>query len=336
VPAGSNEQIRAVKAAGMRIVELLEENVRPSDILTRDAFENAIRVGLAVSGSTNQVLHLIAIAREAGVDVGFDDFDRLSRSTPTLVKLAPSGPWGVTDLHHAGGVPAVMRELGPAVHADARSVAGVKAGDICAAAAVRRAEVVTSASDPAGAEGSLFILRGTLAPEGAVVKASGVAPAMWDFTGIARVFEDEESAIEAILKGGVAAGSVIVIRNEGPSGGPGMREMLGATSALVGTGLSEQVALVTDGRFSGATHGPAIGYVCPEAARGGPIGLIRDGDRIVINLPQRRLDLDVPAEELDRRRAQYVPPTPTVTRGYLKFYSQHVSSAADGAVMPRW
>jgi dihydroxy-acid dehydratase len=335
LPAGSNAQIRAAKHTGMRIVELLRENIRPSDILTQDAFENALRVALAVSGSTNLVLHLIAMAKEAGARIDFDAIDRLSRETPTLAKLAPSGPWGVTELGDAGGVPAVFRELGGLIHPDALTVSGKTVGELADAARVVNREVITSRQSPAAPEGAIFILRGSLAPDGAVVKASGVTSSMWQFTGTARVFENEETAITAILAGDITPGSVIVIRNEGPKGGPGMRELLGATSAVVGMGLSDSVALVTDGRFSGASHGPMIGYVGPEAARGGPIALVHDGDRIVIDLRQRRLDLEVSPEELEKRRASYVPPAPNVTRGYLKFYSDHVAPAHEGAVLPR-
>jgi dihydroxy-acid dehydratase len=335
IPAGSNAQLRAAKAAGARIVELVRDGIAPSTILTREAFENAIRVGLAVSGSTNQVLHLIAIAREAGIEIGLEDFDRLGRTTPTLVKLAPSGEVGVTDLDRAGGIPAVQRELGELMHRDARTVSGATVGEIVDRAVTRDREVITSAAAPAGADGALRILRGTLAPDGAVVKSSGVAEEMLRFTGTAAVFEDEETAIEAILSGAVTAGTVVIIRNEGPAGGPGMREMLGATAALMGMGLGDSVALVTDGRFSGATRGPAIGYVGPEAARGGPIRLVQDGDVIHIDMDARRLDLDVEPAELERRAGEYSPRPPRITRGYLSFYARHVAPASEGAVLPR-
>ncbi|WP_407530021.1 dihydroxy-acid dehydratase [Methylobacterium oryzisoli] len=334
--AGSNAQLRAAQATGMQIMRLLEEDVRPSSLLTSAAFENAMRVGMAVGGSTNMVLHMIAMAREAGVDVSFETWDRLSRDTPTLVKLAPSGPWGVTELGEAGGVPAVMKALGPLLRREARSVAGPTIGEIADAATILDSTCIHTVANPVEAEGSLYILRGTLAPGGAVVKVSGVARAMWDVTLTARVFEAEEEAIEALRAGRIGPGTCIVIRNEGTKGGPGMREMLGATSALIGAGLGESCALVTDGRFSGATHGPAIGYVTPEAARGGPIALVEDGDRIAIDLDGRRLDLLVPADTLERRRAAYAAPAPRVSRGYLKFYADHVAPASEGAVMPRF
>jgi dihydroxy-acid dehydratase len=335
LPAGSNAQLRAAKAAGARIVELVKEGITPSTILTREAFENAIRIGLAVSGSTNQVLHLIAIGREAGIEIGLEDFDRLGRTTPTLVKLAPSGDAGVTDLDRAGGIPAVQRELGELMHLGARTVSGATVGEIAERAVTRDRGVITSAAQPAAPDGALRILRGTLAPDGAVVKSSGVVEQMLRFTGTAAVFEDEETAIDAILSGVVTAGTVVIIRNEGPAGGPGMREMLGATAALMGMGLGDCVALVTDGRFSGATRGPAIGYVGPEAARGGPIRLVQDGDIIQIDMDARRLDLDVDPAELERRAASYQPPPPRITRGYLAFYAEHVAPASAGAVLPR-
>lgn len=335
LPAGSNAQLRAAKYTGMRIMELLAEDIRPSRILTQGAFENAIRVGLAVGGSTNMVLHMIAMAQEAGVDVSFDTFDRLSRETPTLVKLAPSGPWGVTEMGAAGGVPALLKALGGLIQGDCLTVSGMTVAEIASAAEIANPDCIHAAEQPVEAEGSLFILKGSLAPGGAVVKASGVAPSMWKVRLTARVFEDEEAAIDALRKGEIQPGTCLIIRNEGTKGGPGMREMLGATSAVMGAGLGETCALVTDGRFSGATHGPAIGYVTPEAARGGPIGLVADGDPIEIDLAARRLDLDVSASELETRRAAYVARAPKVTRGYLKFYADQVAPASEGAVLPR-
>lgn len=336
LPASSNYQLRAAKYTGMRIMDLLKEDIRPSKILTKQAFENAMRVGMAVGGSTNMVLHMIAMAHEAGIDIDFDTWDKLSKTTPTLVKLAPSGPWGVTDLNEAGGVPAVMKSLGDRIHRDALTVSGKTAGEIVDEAEIKNPECIRSEANPVEDEGSLYILKGSLAPDGAVVKASGVAKSMWDVTLKARVFEDEETAIDAIRANEIEPGTCVIIRNEGTKGGPGMREMLGATSAIMGAGLGETCALVTDGRFSGATHGPAIGYVTPEAARGGPIAVVRDGDDIIINLEQRKMDIGVSAEELAKRFESYVAPEPRVKRGYLKFYSEHVAPASEGAVMPRF
>ncbi|WP_292418375.1 dihydroxy-acid dehydratase [Mesorhizobium sp.] len=336
LPAGSNYQLRAAKYTGMRVMDLVRDDVRPSKILTREAFENAMRVGMAVGGSTNMVLHFMAMAKEAGVDVSFDSWDELSRTTPTLVKLAPSGPWGVTEFNDAGGVPAVLKALGARVNRSALTASGKTAGEIVDEASIENAEVIHTDSDPVEPEGSLFILKGSLAPGGAVVKASGVAKSMWKTTLKARVFEEEEGAIDALRAGTVEPGTCIVIRNEGTKGGPGMREMLGATSALMGAGLGETCALVTDGRFSGATHGPAIGYVTPEAARGGVIAVVRDGDEIRIDLAARKLDLNVPQAEIDARWKTHVALEPRIKRGYLKFYSEHVAPASEGAVMPRF
>lgn len=333
IPAGSPLQKRVAQAVGSRAVELVRENIRPSSILTRNAFENALRVVLSVGGSTNLVLHLIAMAREAGITLTFDDIDAIGRSTPTVAKIAPSGPWGVTDLDAAGGVPAVMRRLQMVLHGETRNVSGQTTAEIIASAPEEPNEVLPE--KPHDAEGAIFILKGTLAPEGCVVKVSGVKPDMWSFSGAARVFDDEEAAIAFILSGAIAQPTVIVIRYEGPRGGPGMREMLGATSALVGLGADDRCMLVTDGRFSGATHGPAIGYVTPEAASGGPIAIVQDGDRITVDLRARRLDLDVTGSEVELRRARLTPRAPNVTRGYLKFYSDHVAPATEGAVLPR-
>ena len=335
LPAGSNYQIRAAKYAGMQIMDLLREDVRPSEILSPEAFENAMRVGLAVGGSTNMVLHMIAMAKEAGVEVSFDTWDRLSRETPTLVKLAPSGPWGVTDLGEAGGVPAVMKALGNLIHPDTQTVSGKTTGEVIAQATIENPECIRERRNPVEKDGSIYILRGSLAPGGAVVKASGVSPEMWQAVLPARVFENEEGAIDALRNGEISPGTCVVIRNEGTRGGPGMREMLGATSALMGAGLGNSCALVTDGRFSGATHGPAIGYVTPEAARDGPIALVEDGDLILIDLWERRIELEVAPDVLAQRRRNHTPRPSPVSRGYLKHYAEHVAPASEGAVMPR-
>ncbi|MDE0433016.1 MAG: dihydroxy-acid dehydratase [Bryobacterales bacterium] len=334
-PAGSNYQLRAAKYTGMRIMDLVKQDLRPSKILTRGAFVNAMRVGLAVGGSTNMVLHMIAMAKEAGIEVSFDTWDRLSRETPTLVKLAPSGPWGVTELGEAGGTPAVMKALGDLILPDASTVSGKTTGELIAQAEIENPECIRDRCNPVEPDGAIYILKGSLAPGGAVVKASGVSRDMWDVSLPARVFEDEESAIDALRYNDISPGSCVVIRNEGTRGGPGMREMLAATSALMGAGLGNSCALVTDGRFSGATHGPAIGYVTPEAARGGTIAVVEDGDPIRIDLAERRLDLEVAPEVLTERRRHHIPQPARVSRGYLKHYAEHVAPASEGAVMPR-
>ncbi len=335
LPAGSNYQLRAAKYTGMRILELLRKDVRPSSILTPNAFKNAMRAGMAVGGSTNMVLHMMAMAYEAGVSVDFDLWDQLSRETPTLVELAPSGPWGVTDLGEAGGVPALMKALGDRIDGSALTVSGATVAEVAAAATIENPDCIRTLDDPVDADGSLYILKGSLAPDGAVVKVSGVARVLWEVTLSARVFEDEESAIAAIRGGEIEPGTCIVIRNEGTKGGPGMREMLGATSAVIGAGLGESCALVTDGRFSGATHGLAVGYVTPEAARGGAIAVVRDGDKVRIDLAKRKLDLMLEPAEIEMRFANRVPPEPKVARGYLKFYADHVAPASEGAILPR-
>ena len=281
------------------------------------------------------VLHTIAMASEAGVKIDFDTWDKLSRVSPTLCKLAPSGPWGVTELGEAGGVPAVLKALGGLANGDCITVSGKTVGELADAASIENPDCIRTADDPVDAEGSLYILKGSLAPDGAVVKASGVAKSMWKADLTARVFEDEEAAIDAVRADEIKDGTCIIIRNEGTKGGPGMREMLGATSAVMGAGLGETCALVTDGRFSGATHGPAIGYVTPEAARGGAIGIVKDGDIVHVDLENRKLDLMVSEDEMAARFEAYVAPEPRVTRGYLKFYSEHVAPASEGAVMPR-
>jgi len=334
-PAGSNYQLRAAKYTGMKIMELVRDNLRPSDILTRYSFENAMRVGLAVGGSTNMVLHMIAMAREAGVGLSFDTWDRLSRETPTLVKLAPSGSWGVTELGEAGGTPAVMKALGDLIHPDSLTVSGKTTGELMEQAEIENPECIRDRGNPVERDGSIYILKGSLAPGGAVVKASGVSRNMWDAVLPAHVFEDEEGAIDALRNNMISRGTCVVIRNEGTKGGPGMREMLGATSALMGAGLGDSCALVTDGRFSGATHGPAIGYVTPEAARGGPIAIVEDGDPIRIDLAGRRLDLEVAPDVLAERLRTHQPMPARVSRGYLKHYAEHVAPASQGAVMPR-
>lgn len=335
LPAGSNYQLRMAKYTGQRIVELLRDDVKPGSIITEQALHNAIRVSLAVGGSTNMVLHSIAIGREAGIPITFDTWDELSRTTPTLVKLAPSSDIGVTELNAAGGIPAVLDHLGVLIDGDCRTVSGSTVADIRSRVDHTGSTIIAALDQPVEEEGAVYILKGSLAPDGAVIKVSGVVKSMWQCTLKAAVFESEEAAIEALRQQVIQPGTCVVIRNEGTKGGPGMREMLGATSALMGAGLGHTCALVTDGRFSGATHGPAIGYVTPEAARGGVIAVVRDGDSIAIDLPARRIDLLVPEAELQQRWEHYVAPEPTVTRGYLKFYSEHVAPASEGAVLPR-
>jgi dihydroxy-acid dehydratase len=337
VPAVSADRVRLGKNAGFRVMELLEKNITPRDIFTENALANAVTVDMALGCSTNTVLHLPAIAAEAGLSLGLDVFDSISKRTPVLCKLSPAGSHHVEDLHWAGGIPAVMNELLGAgmIDPDARTVTGKTVGENLKAlkASVRNKEVIKSPSDPYSKEGGIAILRGTLAPQGAVVKQSAVDPSMMVRTGTARVFENEEASVAAILGGSIKPGDVVVIRYEGPIGGPGMREMLTPTSTIAGMGLGGDVALVTDGRFSGGTRGAAIGHICPEAAEGGPISLVREGDRIEIDIPARKLNLLVDQDELDRRAKEPKPAPKVPTSPLLRRYSRLVSSASTGAVL---
>jgi len=341
IPAVAAARIRLAKQAGMKVMELLERDIKPRDIMTPAAFANALTVDMALGCSTNTVLHVPAIAREAGVEIKLESLNEISARTPHLVTLSPgiADPetglrYHIQDLDEAGGVPAVMAALlrrglldGSAITATGRTVAENVAG-----ARIRRPEVIRD-EQPYHDWGGLAILFGNLAPAGAVVKQSAVEPEAWKFSGPARVFDGEDAAVRALLDGKVKKGEVIVIRNEGPRGGPGMREMLVATATVSGMGWGKDVALITDGRFSGATRGAAVGHVSPEAADGGPIGLLRDGDVIVIDMPARRLDVDISDEELARRRREWKPAEPTVKDGYLSRYARTVSSANEGAVV---
>jgi len=334
VPAVAAARLRLAKQAGMQVMRLIQEGLLPRQIMTAAAFENAIAVDMAIGGSTNTVLHLPAIAHEAGVALPLERFDEISSRTPYLVKLSPTGPHHLQDLDEAGGIPAVMAELlrHGRLHGDTHTVTGKPVAENLSDAQPLT-DVIRPANDPYRPDGGIVIMRGNLAPEGAVVKAAAVLPQMAHHRGPARVFEGEEAAMVAILDGGVKAGDVVVIRGEGPRGGPGMREMLMPTSALAGMGLDDRVALLTDGRFSGATRGSAIGHVCPEAATGGPIALIHNGDEVEIDIPAKRLTLHVTEEELARRREAWQPPAPKVTSGYLARYAARVSSAERGAIV---
>jgi dihydroxy-acid dehydratase len=326
-------QLRAAKETGMQIMRLIESGVTPSKIITREALQNAIRTSVAIGGSTNSVLHTLAIANEADVAIGLEDFEELSRQTPYLSHLGPSGPYGLEQLHDAGGIPAVLKELGPRIDGECATVTGKSLDENLSHVEVLDRAVIRSSSDPISATGSLAILTGSLAPEGSVVKWSAVDSSILRFEAKATVFESMEEALRSLYDGRIAEGSVVVIRHEGPRGGPGMREMLAPTSAIEGMGLAEKVALVTDGRFSGATRGLAIGHVAPEAAVGGPIALVEHGDLIVIDVPHRKIDLIVEPDELERRRRAWAPPEPKVAKGYLHRYSRLVQSASKGAVL---
>jgi dihydroxy-acid dehydratase len=333
IPATDPEKTEAAEQVGAMVMDLVRAGTRPSELLTRDAFENAIAAIAATGGSTNGVLHLLAIAREVGVPLTIDDFDTISARTPIVADLKPAGRYVAADLHRAGGVGLVARELVRAglVHEDAPGVDGHTLGEVATAVLERPGQdVVVSWETPLKPTGGLAILRGSLAPEGSVVKLAGHE--RLHHTGPARVFDSEEACFAAVKARTIEPGDVVVIRYEGPAGGPGMREMLHVTAALVGEGLGDEVALLTDGRFSGATHGLMVGHIAPEAARGGPIATVREGDTIVLDVESRRLDLDVPAEELERRLAEWTPPAPRYISGVFAKYAAHVSSASEGAV----
>jgi dihydroxy-acid dehydratase len=334
IPAVYSDRIRLAKESGRKVMELLKKGITPRKIATKKAFENAIAVDMALGCSTNTVLHLMAIAKEAEVKLSLKTFDEISRKTPVLAKLIPAGPHSVADLHHAGGIPAVMKELSKigVIHTGVKTVTGKTWKSILAEAKVFDHEVIRPVEDPYAKEGGIAILYGNLAPEGAVVKTSGVIPKMMKHEGPAKVFNSEEEAYNAILGGKIKPGDVVVIRYEGPKGGPGMREMLSPTSAIIGMGLGDSVALITDGRFSGGTHGACVGHVSPEAAEGGPIALIENGDIIEINIPERKLELKVSPEELEKRRKKWRPPVKKL-KGILKKYYSLVGSGAGGAVL---
>ena len=329
--AVSADKVRIGYASGQRIVQLVEQNVTARKILTREAIENGIRVDMALGGSTNTVLHIPAIAREADVDLPLEVFDVISRSTPHICSITPGGDYFMEDLEFAGGIPAVLKVLAPKLN-NTLTVSGQTILEVARAAERYDEDIIRDLDKAYHPEGGIAILRGNLAPGGAVVKQSAVPEKMWEFEGEARVYDSEEEAMKAIMGKKVKPGNVIVIRYEGPKGGPGMREMLSPTATVVGLGLSESVALLTDGRFSGGTRGPCIGHISPEAAEGGPIAIVRNGDRIRINIQDRRVDLLVPEPEVESRLAQWQKPSPKVTRGWLARYIQHVTSAGKGAV----
>ena len=334
-PAVSAARIRLAKQAGMQVMELLEKNIRPRDIVTEQSVHNAVAADMALGGSTNTTLHLPAVFGEAELSLSLDIFDDISRKTPNICKLSPAGTQHIEDLHRAGGIPAVMNELARAglLHTNLPTVTGKTVGENIEGREILDAEVIRPVSDPFSKEGGIAVLKGNVAPDGCVVKRSAVAPEMLMHTGPARVFDCEEDALEAIYGGRINPGDVVVIRYEGPKGGPGMREMLNPTSAIMGSGLGGCVALITDGRFSGATRGAAIGHVSPEAAVGGPIGLLEEGDMLTIDIPANTISVDLTNEELARRRAAWKPRAPRITTGYLARYAKLVTSGMSGAVL---
>lgn len=335
IPAVSAARQRLAKLAGLKVMDLLHKNLRPRNIATINAFKNAMAVDMALGCSTNTVLHLPAIAHEAGIELNLDLFNTISDQTPHLCFLSPAGPHHLEDLDAAGGVPAVISELTKLGIIDTQvlTVTGQKLTQNLRGIKVKDYTVIRSIKDPYHKEGGLAILRGNLAPKGAVVKQSAVAPEMMVNEGTAIVFDSEEEAMEGILKGRVRPGHVVVVRYEGPKGGPGMREMLSPTSAIAGMGLDKEVALITDGRFSGGSRGAAIGHVSPEAAEGGLIALVKNGDKILIDIPKKKLTLLVDKEEINRRRQAWRPPEPKIKTGYVARYAQMVTSAGTGAIL---
>ena len=335
IPAVYSERIRLAKHAGMEIMELVEKNIRPRDIMTAEAFRNALIVDMALGCSTNTMLHLPAIAHEAGVELNLDMANELSAITPNLCHLAPAGPTYMEDLNEAGGVYAVMKELSKKnlLNLDLITVTGKTVGENIKDAYNKNPEVIRPVENPYSQTGGIAVLKGNLAPDSGVVKRSAVVPEMMVHEGPARVFDCEEDAIDAIRGGRIVAGDVVVIRYEGPKGGPGMREMLNPTSAIAGMGLGSSVALITDGRFSGASRGASIGHVSPEAAVGGPIALVKEGDIISINIPENTLNVRISDEEMAKRRAEWQPREPKVTTGYLARYHELVTSGNRGAIL---
>ena len=335
IPAVYSERIRLAKHAGMKVMELLEKNIRPRDILTEKAFENALTVDMALGCSTNTMLHLPAIAHEAGVELNMDIANEISAKTPNLCHLAPAGPTYMEDLNEAGGVYAVMNELSKKglLYEDQITVTGKTVGENIKDVHNLNPEVIRPIDNPYMAQGGIAVLKGNIAPDTGIVKQSAVVPEMMVHEGPARVFDCEEDAIKAIKGGDIVPGDVVVIRYEGPKGGPGMREMLNPTSAIAGMGLGDSVALITDGRFSGASRGASIGHVSPEAAVGGPIALIEEGDIIKIDIPNNSLNVDVSDEELAKRKEKWQPREPKITDGYLRRYAALVTSGNRGAVL---
>jgi dihydroxy-acid dehydratase len=330
--ASSSRKRRLAFASGEQVVRLVEAGVTPRNIMTKMAFENAVHVDMALGGSTNTVLHLTAIANEAGVNLDLDLFDRISSQVPQLCSLLPGGKYFLEDLDFAGGIPAVMKRIQSQLH-DLPTVSGKKVSQILEEAEIFDEDIIRPLSNPYNSEGGIVIMRGNLAPLGAVIKQVGLTDQMKKFEGRAKVFDSEEAAMAAIMGERILPGDVVVIRYEGPKGGPGMREMLSPTSVLMGLGLGETVGLITDGRFSGGTRGPCIGHISPEAMEGGPIAILQDGDIISIDIPRRSLQVKLSEQEIQDRLAKWKPPQPKITEGWLARYSKFVTSANTGAVL---
>ena len=335
IPAVDARRVSLAYEAGRQVMSVLSQNLLPKDIITKESVYNAFAVDMALGGSTNSVLHLMAIAYEAGVDFRLSSVNEISQRIPHISKISPASDYHIEDLDLAGGIPAVMQEISRHLNSKAKTVSGKSLAETIKGAKVKNREIIRSLSSPYSATGGLAVLFGNLAPEGGVVKSAAVAPEMLVHQGPARVFDDEEAATTAIMKEKIKPGEVVVIRYEGPKGGPGMREMLTPTSLLSGMGMDKEVALITDGRFSGATRGSAIGHVSPEAASGGPIAVVKDGDIIKIDIPARKLEIEINEAEMSKRLARLPKFEPKVKEGYLKRYAEKVSSASSGAVFAR-
>ncbi len=330
-PAVEAAKLRIAEESGERVAALAKEDITARDIITPQSIHNAIAVDMALGGSTNSSLHITAIAHEAGINIPVDTYDEVSRNTPHISNLRPGGEYFMEDLYHAGGIPAVLKRLGSLIK-DAPTVSGDSTSMIAANAQIYDEDVIRPTTNPYHPQGGMAVLKGNLAPEGCVVKQSAVSDKMLRFSGPARVFNSEDDAIKEILNNDIKGGEIIVIRYEGPKGGPGMREMLSPTSALIGMGLGDSCALITDGRFSGGTRGPCIGHVSPEAAGGGPIALVEDGDTITIDIPDRKLALEIDTDELENRKKNLKPIEPKIKSGYLARYARNVTSASTGAI----
>jgi len=333
IPAVDSRRLRVAERSGMVAVDLVKAGLKPSRILTKESFENSMMVDLSLGGSTNTVLHLKAVAEEAGLSLPLDVFDSLARKVPHLCNMSPGGPYTMEELDRAGGIPAVMSVISPFLHGDALTVTGQTVAENIKDAEVRDAEIIRPLSNPVHKEGGIAILWGNLAPKGAVVKTAAVPAGMETLTGPARVFDSEEAAMKAVMNGGIRSGDIIVIRYEGPKGGPGMREMLSVTGAIAGIGLINSVALITDGRFSGGSQGLCIGHISPEAAMGGPIAVVAEDDIIEVDIPRRTLSMKLDPSEIERRMEQWVQPKLENLKGYLGRYRAMVRSADSGATL---
>ncbi len=336
IPAVSADRVRMARATGRQAVELVTRNIRPADILTQRTLQNAIVVDAAIGGSTNAPLHIMSIGRELGIEVELDRFDEISRRTPLLSSVSPNGPHTVVDFHEAGGVPALFKELGGLVDTGVLTANGVSLGEVIEGASGSQGPAISSRAEPVQPEGGLAVLKGNIAPRGAIVRTSAIRKEMLVHRGPARTFSGDEEAWQAIVAGKIKPGDVIVLRYEGPKGAPGMKEVMLSTDALYSVGLEGSVALITDGRFSGFNRGPIVGHVCPEAMDGGVIAFIEDGDMIEINVPERKLHLELSDEELQRRAELWKPPKPKTKIGFLALYAQLALPADQGASMQRW